>query len=145
MAGGGGNPWGAVVAGAGQAVMSLNEYLASERRDEILKQILERRQRQQDEMDAMVMGEVGTMRGETPEAERAQAMSEFTSQLRDARAATPQAPAARFRIVRALNCSNSLANSANTPVARPTLLRASTRRFVCATSRACDRAGLAQA
>lgn len=98
MAGGGGNPWGAVVAGAGQAVMSLNEYLASERRDEILKQILERRQRQQDEMDAMVMGEVGTMRGETPEAERAQAMSEFTSQLRDARAATPQSYGARGSI-----------------------------------------------
>jgi hypothetical protein len=43
----------------------------------------------------MVMGEVGTMRGETPEAERAEAMSEFVGQLREARAAQPTSLGAR--------------------------------------------------
>lgn len=89
------NPWGAIMAGAGQAIMAGNEYFSSQDRDEIMKHILERRQRQQDELDEMLMAEVGTMRGETPEAERAQAMGEFTSQLRAARADTPQSYGAR--------------------------------------------------
>jgi hypothetical protein len=83
------------MAGAGQGVMALNEYLASSERDDIMKAILERRQRQQDEMDAMLMSEVGMRRGETPEAEREQALGEFTGQLRAARAASPGSLGAR--------------------------------------------------
>lgn len=89
------NPWGAIVAGAGQAVMAGNDYFTSKRRDKIMKLILERRQRQQDELDAMLMDEVGTMRSETPEAERAEAMSEFVGQLRNARASSAVATGAR--------------------------------------------------
>lgn len=73
----------------GSAIDSLNDYLTRQKQDQILKLILERRARQQEELDAMLMGEVGTLRGETPEAERATAMNQFVGQLRDARAAQP--------------------------------------------------------
>lgn len=89
------DPWGAIVAGAGQAVMAGNDYFTSKRRDKIMKLILERRQRQQDELDAMMMDEIGTLREETPEAEREQAMGEFVGRLRDARASTATTTGAR--------------------------------------------------
>lgn len=89
------NPWAGILAGAGQGVMALNDYLTSKKRDAIMKKILERRARQQEELDAMVMGEINTMRAETPEAERDEAMSEFVGQLRTARATQPTSYGAR--------------------------------------------------
>lgn len=76
------NIWGAVLAGGGQALQSWNEYNAASQRDDILKAVMERRQRQQDSIDAILNGEIGTMRGETPEEERAQAMAEFVGQIK---------------------------------------------------------------
>lgn len=83
---------------AGSAISSFADYQANQKRDRILKLILERRGRQQEELDAMLMGEIGTMRGETPEAERAAAMNQFVGQLRDARAATPTSYGARGQV-----------------------------------------------
>lgn len=89
------NPWAGILSGAGQGVEVLNDYMTSQKRERIIKWILERRQRQQEEMDALVMGEVGNLRGETPEAEREKGLSEFVGQLRAARAAQPVSYGAR--------------------------------------------------
>ena len=79
----------------GSLLQSFNARHADRKRDRILRLIMERRARQQDEIDAALMGEVGTLRGETPEAERDKAMSEFVGQLRATRAAQPTSYGAR--------------------------------------------------
>lgn len=73
----------------GSALKSIGKRKAQKKQDKILAAILARQGRQQAELDKMLLDEVGTMRGETPEAERDQAMSEFVGQLRSARAAQP--------------------------------------------------------
>ena len=79
----------------GSLLQSFNARHADRKRDKILRLIMERRARQQEEIDAALMGEVGTLRGETPEAERDKAMSEFVGQLRATRAAQPTSYGAR--------------------------------------------------
>jgi hypothetical protein len=77
---------------------ALNSYRTADKQDKIMKLILERRARQQEELDRMIMGEVGMQRSETPEAERAEAMNEFVGQLRATRAAQPSSYGARGQV-----------------------------------------------
>lgn len=70
----------------GSALKSFAKRKAAKKRDKILAQSIARRSQQQEEMDALLMAEVGNRRAETPETERAAAMNEFVGQLRTARA-----------------------------------------------------------
>ena len=89
------NPYGVALSVGGSLLDSFGDYQANKKRDRILRMIMERRARQQEDIDAALMGEVGTLRGETPEAERDKAMSEFVGQLRATRAAQPTSYGAR--------------------------------------------------
>ena len=89
------NPYGVALSVGGSLLDSFGDYQANKKRDRIIRMIMERRARQQEEIDAALMSEVGTLRGETPEAERDKAMSEFVGQLRATRAAQPTSLGAR--------------------------------------------------
>lgn len=76
------NPWGAILAGGGQALIAGADYHAAQKRAEILNHLLKRRQFQQGQLDDETMGFVNQMRDSSPEAERANATAEFISAIR---------------------------------------------------------------
>lgn len=77
-----GNPWGAVMAGAGQAIIAGADYHAAQKRADILKHLIERRQFQQGQIDDRTNRFVSQMRDSTPETERANATAEFLSAIK---------------------------------------------------------------
>lgn len=79
----------------GSVLKSIAGNRAAKKRDKILAAIIARRAMQQQQIDARLMDEVGKMRSATPETERAEAMGEFVSQLRAARASAPGTYGAR--------------------------------------------------
>lgn len=90
-----GNPWGAVMAGAGQGIMALNDYMTSADIEKAIRDSIRERSFYQDQMDESLMGQIGNLRSMTPEQERANAMNEFTTRLRAARATQPVSYGAR--------------------------------------------------
>jgi len=89
------NPWAGVVAGAGQGIMALNDYLTSQDVDKAMGRSIADRGRFQDKIDERLMGEIGSLRALSPEEERASAMNDFVMRLRSARASQPTSYGAR--------------------------------------------------
>lgn len=76
------NPWGAVIAGGGQALSAGADYLAAKKREEILNHLLKRRQFQQGQIDDEMLSFIGGLRDSSPEAERTKATAEFLSAIK---------------------------------------------------------------
>ncbi len=89
------NPWGGIMAGAGQAVIAFDDYRTSKKVEKAIGDSIAERSYYQDQLDEMLMGQIGDLRGMTPEDERQEAMGQFVSRLREARA--PQAVATGAR------------------------------------------------
>lgn len=75
--------------------MSFNDWQTSQGIDKALRLAIANRGRIQDQMDTRLMGAIGDIRALSPEEERASAMNDFVSRLRDARAASPSSYGAR--------------------------------------------------
>lgn len=89
------NPWAGIVAGAGQGIMALNDYWTSQDIDKAMGRSIADRGRYQDKIDERLMSEVGNLRAMSPEEERANAMNEFVTRLKQARATQPSSYGAR--------------------------------------------------
>lgn len=80
----------------GEALGAYNKYSAGRKQDRTLAAQIKRRAASQRGIDARLLADIGQIRDTSPEAERAQAMNDFVSQLRAARATSPVARAGQL-------------------------------------------------
>lgn len=80
------DPWSIGLAGAGNAVGMIGDYLAQKRKDKAIRDAIRNSEGYQKKIDARLLGHVGSLRDSNPDAERKKAQSEFMHQLNSAQA-----------------------------------------------------------